>query len=71
VVKLQGKNSSQIFIWTVNPADKNTGGVSLKFDEQGQTHVLRTIQYGYLITGQLDRKSGKVEDASAGSAEGH
>jgi len=72
LVKLQSKEGSRSFIWTVRAADKDNGSVVLKFDEQSQTHALHSIQYGSAVTGQLDNiKNGKTQDVSAGSAEGH
>jgi len=72
LVKLQSKEGSRSFIWTVRAADKDNGSVVLKFDEQSQTHALRSIQYGSVVTGQIGNgKIGKTEDVSAGSAEGH
>ena len=72
LVKLQSLTSPNSFIWPVRDADQNTGSVVLKFDEQSQTHVLRSIQYGSVVTSQLDNiKNGKTQDVSAGSAEGH
>jgi hypothetical protein len=70
LLKLQGKNSSQHFIWLVGPADKGNGGVVLKFDDKSQAHALRSIQYGSVSTGQLDSKTGKAEKLPAGNAEG-
>jgi len=72
LVKLQSLTSPKSFIWTVRAADQNNGSVVLKFDEQSQTHALRSIQYGSAVTGQIGNgKIGKTEDISAGSAEGH
>ncbi|MDR3750303.1 MAG: hypothetical protein P4K94_02340 [Terracidiphilus sp.] len=72
LVRLQSVSTSKSFIWPVRAAEQNIGGVVLKFDEQSQTHALRSIQYGSAVTAQLDNiKKGKTEDASAGSAAGH
>jgi hypothetical protein len=65
LVKFHGNNSPQTFIWTVRTADKASSTPVLNFDQQGGTHVLRSVQYGSLVTGQLDRKPGKIQDASA------
>ncbi len=38
-------------------ADLNRSGVTLRFDESGQSHLLRSIQYDSLATSRLDGKS--------------
>jgi hypothetical protein len=69
-VGLQSQHSSQSFLWIANPSATRTDRVILKFDSQGNTHVLQSIQYGPLVTSRLDRKSRKTEDVSPQSAPG-
>ncbi len=42
--------------WTVSPADFNPNNekLTLKFDDLGQNHMLRTVQLGPRITSRLD-----------------
>jgi hypothetical protein len=40
--------------------------LTLKFDTIGNSHALRTIQYGWQITSQLDRKQERSERLMAG-----
>jgi hypothetical protein len=63
-VRLQGRDPSQNFVWVASPATIKGDRVVLKFDSQGQTHVLQSIQYGPVITTRLDRKTRKTEDVS-------
>src|SRR5271157_1205182 len=55
-VRLQSEDASQSFSWVADPSGVNRALVVLKFDETGQTHALRSIQYGSLVTGTLDKK---------------
>jgi hypothetical protein len=63
-VRLQGKDSSQRFTWIAAPAATEEHKVVLKFDPQGQTHALQSIQYGPLVTSILNKKSRKGEEMS-------
>jgi hypothetical protein len=61
-LKLHGKNSAQSFIWTALPGADSRERVILKFDGQGQKHVLQSIQFGPLTTVRLDKKTRHTED---------
>ena len=63
-VRLKGKDGSQRFTWIAVPAAAEENTVVLKFDPQGQTHALQSIQYGPLVTSTVDRKSKKAEEVS-------
>jgi hypothetical protein len=69
-VSLVSSDSSQRFIWVVTPSATETDRVALKFNPQGDTHVLESVQFGPLITSRLDRKSRKTEDVSPQYAPG-
>jgi hypothetical protein len=62
-VRLIGKDSSKSFNWLVGPGspDPTANKVVLKFDESGQTHALRSIQFGSMITSRLDTKTMETE----------
>ena len=65
LVTLQSKETSQIFTWIAGIyTDTNPRKVILKFDADGQDHALRSVQYGQVVTGRLDKKSRKTEDIS-------
>jgi len=59
MVTLTSKNSPQAFTWVLGPGDAapTTTAVILKFNEEGETHTLRSVQYGSLITSRLDKKT--------------
>jgi len=61
-IRLQGKDSSHSFTWTALPGETRSDRVVLKFNGQGQTHVLQSVQYGPLTTTRLDRKTRHTED---------
>jgi hypothetical protein len=63
-LRLQGKHSSQSFTWTALPGASRSDRVILKFDGQGQTHVLQSIQYGPLTTTRLNKNKHRTEDIS-------
>jgi hypothetical protein len=63
-VRLQGKDASQSFVWVASTADTKTDRVILKFDANGRTHVLESVQCGPLVTPRLDRKNRNAEDMS-------
>jgi hypothetical protein len=65
-VTLQSKNAPRGFIWVAAwaPSD-DSNRVTLKFDAEGQTHALRSVQFGPLVTARLDKKTRKIEDVSA------
>ena len=57
-VTLTNKDASQSFTWVVSPGDPAPGdtAVVLRFDELGDMHALRSVQYGPRITSRLDKK---------------
>ena len=62
-VTLQGATGR--FTWMVKPSDSapKDERVVLKFDHIGQTYLLRSIQYGQVVTFQLDKKAKDLESA--------
>jgi hypothetical protein len=69
-VSLQSRDSSQKFLWIANPSATHTDRVILRFDPQGETHVLESVQFGPLVTSNLNRRSKKAEDVSPQYAPG-
>jgi hypothetical protein len=59
LVTLAAKSSSQSFSSILAPGAPSPWEfkIALKFDLVGQTHLLQSIQYGTMITGQLDKKA--------------
>ena len=58
MVTLKSKVTADSLTFLVGPGapDPNETNVTLKFDEVGGVHVLRSIQYGPEITAQLDKR---------------
>ncbi|HEY1900921.1 MAG TPA: hypothetical protein VGG56_00695 [Terracidiphilus sp.] len=63
-LRLRGKDASQSFMWVASPSVHDGRGVTLKFDNQGRTRVLQSIQLGPFETPRLDHKSRKMENIS-------
>lgn len=67
-VKLQSMDLSQSFTWLASPSATKTDRVILHFEEQGQTHVLQSVQYGALETPRLTKNikgiKGVIEEIS-------
>jgi|SRR5579863_4040532 hypothetical protein len=63
MVTLISKVNSLSFTSLIGPGDPdpNEQNVTLKFDEMGAGHALRSIQYGPQITSRLDRKALRSE----------
>jgi len=63
MVTLQSNTAPRTFSWFVSPADEKptTSKVTLRFNELGDAHSLRSVQFGALITSRLDKKSGHNE----------
>jgi|SRR5580698_2581492 hypothetical protein len=59
MVTLISKENSLSFTSLVGPGEPgpDATNVTLKFDEVGIGHALRTIQYGPQITGRLDKRA--------------
>jgi hypothetical protein len=49
-LRLQSKASNQGVYLVVSPTDATSENLSLKFENQGDAHVLQSLQYGNLIT---------------------
>ena len=66
VVKLTSKGTQRSFIWLVSPgnAAPTASAVTLTFDELGQTHTLRSVQYGPMVTSRLDKQTKETEHPS-------
>jgi hypothetical protein len=58
-VALINEDSAQSFLWVLGPGTPNLAdnSIILKFDESGQTHTLRSIQYRSMITPRMDKKA--------------
>ena len=70
VLTLKGKDISKTYTWVASPLRGGASdSVTLKFESEGEGHVLQSIQYGPLVTPRLDRKKG-AEDVSQQSAPG-
>jgi hypothetical protein len=65
-VTLAAKGSEQSFSTILVPGepDLTDKKIALNFDLVGETHFLRTIQYGPMITSVLDKKALQSERAS-------
>jgi hypothetical protein len=63
-IRFQGKDASQSFIWLSIPGATHGDRVILKFEGQGQTHVLQSVQYGPFVTNRLNKKTRSTEDLS-------
>lgn len=63
-LKLQSKASSQSVMLVVSPTAVDGDILSLKFESQGDTHVLQSLQYGRLITSRLTKKMKIREDVA-------
>ena len=57
MVTLRSNATSQSFTWIIAPGDPapTDTAVTLRFSELGETHALRSVQYGPLITPRLDK----------------
>jgi hypothetical protein len=64
IVNLQSANSTYHFASIAIPAASDSGRVVLKFGNNGQTHVLQSIQVGPLVTPRLDKKTRRTEDVT-------
>ena len=58
-VTLTHKGTSESFTYLVGPGapEPTDRKIALTFDHLGTAHVLQSIQYGALVTSQLDKKS--------------
>ena len=58
-VSLTSKDTLRTFTWTVGPGEPNPteSKIALKFDQVNGTRMLQSIQFGSLVTSQLDKKT--------------
>lgn len=66
-VTLKSKATSQSYTFLIGPGDAapTDSNVTLRFDELGGGHALRSIQYGPQITSRLDRGTFESEHMTA------
>jgi len=65
LVTLQSQQTSQSFAWIASPtSDAKSTSVSLKFDQQGDSFTLHSVQAGPLVTAPLDKKTAASERMS-------
>jgi hypothetical protein len=71
-IMVTSKKTSNSFGWTTTTgvADPKSTNVVLKFDADGGSHALRSIQYGSVTTPRLDGDSTELEHLPAGSSHG-
>jgi hypothetical protein len=64
IVTLRNTDWKRAFTWVAGPGEPapTDSRVILSFDENGHDHVLRTVQYGNLITARLDGKQKRNEE---------
>ena len=67
IVVLQSKEAPRIFAWLASPGAPGPTDtkVTLRFSEDGATHTLETVQYGSVITRNLDKYGKHSEHAHA------
>ncbi len=72
-VTLTSEDSSRVFTWILLPStpDFKSASVVLKFDVAGQTHLLRSVQVGSMMTSQLDKNAVNSEYHEAELAAHH
>jgi hypothetical protein len=65
LVILTSRRAQQSFVWALSPGAPapNASNVTLTFDELGQDHALRSVQYGPMITSRLDNHTKETEHA--------
>ena len=61
-VTMQSSTAVQTFLWRPDESATTDRRVTLRFEEHGQQHVLKSIQYGAMTTPQLTRKARKNEE---------
>jgi hypothetical protein len=59
MVTLRSKDATNSFTWVLIPENNDTGNsqVVLKFEADGPTHTLESVQFGHQTTFRLDRNS--------------
>jgi hypothetical protein len=63
IVTLRSVDNHEIFNWVVGPGEPapTDTKVSLKFDQTGVNHALRSVQFGPEITSRLDKQTKQSE----------
>jgi hypothetical protein len=71
-VILRNEDMSQTYLWILasGAPEPNKDKIAMRFDSFGETHALRSIQLGSMITPRLDKTSAAAERAAARHAEG-
>ena len=71
-VTLKNIQTSSTFTWALAPGDPSPTDtrVVLRFDEIGQTHLLRSVQYHSMITSRLDESTRSNQQNDLHSREG-
>jgi hypothetical protein len=64
-VTLASLKSSQSFTWILSPGHAEPAGhkVALKFEDRDRTHVLESIQFGSMVTPNLDKAKSNDHDS--------
>ncbi len=64
-VTLKGAKSSQSFCWILNPgpAEPANHKIALKFEDRDRIHVLKSIQFGSMVTPNLDKAKSNDNDS--------
>jgi hypothetical protein len=67
-VTLRSLDTADSFTSLLGPGEPSTSDshVTLKFEDAGSTHALRTIQYGSQITSRLDHNKHRQQITSSG-----
>jgi len=63
LITLASREGSRNYTWILRPGDPNPEGkaVVMRFETQGDTHVLESIHYKSQATASLTRKSNRTE----------
>jgi len=69
LVTLQSRKTSRSFSWIASPSGALNPSVTLKFDQQGNSHTLHSIQSGPFVTSDLDKKTAASERMSIKAGE--
>lgn len=65
-VMLKRIDGPQSFVWLLSAGDliPTDTRIVMRFDERGQTHILRSVQYRSLITTRLDKNAQRSKHES-------
>ena len=70
IVKLQSQQTAQSFAWIASPSsDAKDPRVSLKFDQDGNSYTLHSVQAGPFVTSTLDKKTAASERMSVNAGQ--